>query len=142
VKLERFLHRLQGVRRCGGDGWTSRCPAHRDKGPSLSVRERDGKILLHCFAGCSIEAICASLQIKVQDLFAQPNMPSAPKPRIVRDAERELNGLRSRLTQRDRERPVTVVLANVTNLDAAMARALALTVEGELVQVALEAEAE
>jgi hypothetical protein len=37
---------------------------------------------------------------------------------------------------------VTVVLANESNLEQAMARALALAVEGELVQLALEREAE
>ena len=58
-----------------------------------------------------------------------------PKPRIVRDAEKQITDLRSRLTHGDRERAVTVVLAQQNNLDAAIARALALAVEGELVQV-------
>src|ERR1035437_6653721 len=29
------------------------CPGHDDHTPSLSIREVDGKILLHCHAGCS-----------------------------------------------------------------------------------------
>lgn len=38
-----------------------RCPAHDDSSPSLSVTQtRDGRILVHCFAGCSqIEVIQA-----------------------------------------------------------------------------------
>jgi hypothetical protein len=57
----------------------------------------------------------------------------------VREVQREITaaGLRSRLTPSDRHRPVTVVLADATNPDLAIARALALTVEAELVQVAL-----
>ena len=40
------------------DGWIDRCPAHDDNNPSLSIKETsDGKLLLHCFAGCSFEDI-------------------------------------------------------------------------------------
>ncbi len=35
----------------GGYG-TVRCPAHDDRHPSLSITERDGKLLVHCHAGC------------------------------------------------------------------------------------------
>jgi hypothetical protein len=137
MNLQTILQRLQGVRR-SGDGWTARCPGHEDRGPSLSIREQGDKILLHCFAGCPIEAICAALQIKLQDLFAKPKPPNMPRSSIVREAERQLDGFRSRLTPGDRERAVTVVLANEINLNEAMARALALAVEGELVQLAFE----
>jgi len=39
-----------------------KCPAHEDKAPSLSVAERNGKLLLHCFAGCKFESIIASMK--------------------------------------------------------------------------------
>ena len=29
------------------------CPAHHDRHPSFSVSLRGGKLLVHCFAGCS-----------------------------------------------------------------------------------------
>lgn len=51
-----LLSKLQQVRR-SGDGWIARCPAHEDRNPSLSVTERDGKILYHCHAGCTQEAV-------------------------------------------------------------------------------------
>lgn len=36
-----------------GDSGVARCPAHRDRRPSLSVRLLpDGRALLHCYAGC------------------------------------------------------------------------------------------
>jgi hypothetical protein len=53
-----------------GSGYSTCCPAHDDKNPSLSISEgSDGKILLKCFAGCSTEAICSSLGLTVSDLF-------------------------------------------------------------------------
>ena len=44
--LTSILDRLQGAHR-NGRGWVARCPAHVDRNPSLSIDERDGKILLH-----------------------------------------------------------------------------------------------
>jgi len=68
MNLEAVLERLQGVRR-NGSGWMTLCPAHADKTPSLSLTERNGKVLLKCFAGCSSEAVCAELGIELGELF-------------------------------------------------------------------------
>jgi len=47
------IARALGGRR-SGKGWLCKCPAHKDKHPSLSVDEgRDGKVLVVCRAGCS-----------------------------------------------------------------------------------------
>lgn len=41
-----------------GAGWTARCPAHDDRTASLSIGEgENGKLLVHCHAGCSFDAI-------------------------------------------------------------------------------------
>ena len=51
-------------------GWLARCPAHDDKGPSLSVRETDeGKILVHCFAECSVYEVVGAVGMELSDLF-------------------------------------------------------------------------
>ena len=42
---------LQGKQ--SGQGWSARCPSHSDKKPSLSISERNGKVLFYCHAGCS-----------------------------------------------------------------------------------------
>uniref|UniRef100_A0A7C3SJ23 DUF3631 domain-containing protein n=1 Tax=Desulfobacca acetoxidans TaxID=60893 RepID=A0A7C3SJ23_9BACT len=50
---------------CGkrsGDGFLSHCPAHQDNRPSLAISERDGKILVKCFAGCPQEAVISALK--------------------------------------------------------------------------------
>ncbi|MBL8565292.1 MAG: toprim domain-containing protein [Hyphomicrobiaceae bacterium] len=46
-----------------GNCWMARCPAHDDSTPSLSIKEtRDGKLLVHCHAGCEQTTIIAVLQ--------------------------------------------------------------------------------
>ena len=51
-----------GGRRVGG-GWMARCPAHHDRKPSLSIRDADdGKVLIHCHAGCDQRGVIAILR--------------------------------------------------------------------------------
>ena len=46
-----------------GSGWMAKCPAHPDKTPSLSINESaDGKVLVHCHAGCSQDEVIAALR--------------------------------------------------------------------------------
>jgi hypothetical protein len=47
------------ARRCGSC-WMARCPAHDDRTPSLSIKEADGLVLVHCHAGCSQQAVIAA----------------------------------------------------------------------------------
>lgn len=66
---ENLLSRLQGVKGRNGS-WVARCPSHQDKSPSLAVRELDdGRVLLHCFAGCSTESVVSSVGLTIGDLF-------------------------------------------------------------------------
>jgi putative DNA primase/helicase len=46
------IARALNARRSGA-GWIAKCPAHDDNNPSLSIRDADGKVLLHCHAGCA-----------------------------------------------------------------------------------------
>lgn len=137
MKLEGILSRFEQVRRCGV-GWVAPCPAHDDKNPSLSIRAGNRRVLLHCFAGCTVESICAALGIKMGELFSEPPATRRPEPDIARAAKRGLGDMRSRLTPLDREREVTVILTSRRNIDPTIARALALAVEGEIVQLAFK----
>jgi DNA-binding transcriptional ArsR family regulator len=67
--LQNVLERLNGVRQQHDGTWMARCPAHNDKEPSLHVSLQGEKILLHCFAGCSLDAICCALNIQPKQLF-------------------------------------------------------------------------
>jgi hypothetical protein len=40
------------------------CPAHSDSTPSLSISEKDGKVLVKCHAGCSQDRLVAALKEK------------------------------------------------------------------------------
>jgi hypothetical protein len=52
------------------DSWSAQCPAHDDRDPSLSIHRRhDGVVGLHCFAGCSTEAVVAALGLEWGDLW-------------------------------------------------------------------------
>lgn len=67
-----------------GNQLAARCPAHEDSRASLSVSEAsDGKLLLKCFAGCTAEAICAALGVKLADLFPGTAKRNGGKPSIV-----------------------------------------------------------
>jgi hypothetical protein len=71
-----LLARLDNVRGTG-DKRTARCVAHPDHDNSLSISSgSDGRVLVKCFAGCDVDAICAALGIEVKDLFPSKE----PKP--------------------------------------------------------------
>ena len=48
--------------RRSGSGWIARCPAHNDRSPSLRITERNGRILVHCHAGCSQDDVIDALR--------------------------------------------------------------------------------
>lgn len=54
----RYKNRVQAV-----------CPAHDDKQASLSISRGRTGALLHCHAGCSLESILDSVELKKSDLF-------------------------------------------------------------------------
>ena len=53
-----------------GDGWSAQCPAHDDHRASLSIgRGTDDRWLLHCHAGCDLDAILQAAHLERRDLF-------------------------------------------------------------------------
>lgn len=85
MRLIQFLDRLDGVKR-RGSSFMARCPAHADRGPSLSLRQgENARILVHCFAGCRPEEIVAALGLTLADLFedAPLNERRTPKPNRI-----------------------------------------------------------
>jgi hypothetical protein len=78
------LSRLQGVRPHQQAGkWEARCPAHEDCKPSLGVSVgNDGKVLLYCQAGCTVESVVRAMGLEMSDLFPVNDAPKSQK-RIV-----------------------------------------------------------
>lgn len=72
MNAEDFLHGLKKVRRSSPGEWVACCPAHNDKSPSLAVKQADdGRILIHCFAGCSVQEVVAARGVDLGDLFPE-----------------------------------------------------------------------
>lgn len=68
--INRILVRLEGVRNTGPGRWIAKCPAHPDKRPSLSIKEAgDGRVLMHCFAGCDTRAVLEAIGLDYSALF-------------------------------------------------------------------------
>ena len=68
--IDLVLSRLDKVKAAGAGKWKACCPAHDDRAPSLSIREADdGKVLLHCWAGCFTADVLAAIGLTVRDLF-------------------------------------------------------------------------
>lgn len=60
------------------------CPAHADRTPSLSITLGKRAILVHCFAGCTNEAVMQSMAkhgVRISDLFDGTDGPVISKPR-------------------------------------------------------------
>ena len=73
MRIEDLLGRLEKVKKNGADSYICCCPVHRDKEPSLSVKETDERILMHCHAGCSTEMILGAIGLEMKHLFKQNN---------------------------------------------------------------------
>jgi len=85
--LDKILAAIgEGNYRPAGDGYSCRCPAHDDNSPSLSITPKDGKVLLHCHAGCSFEQILSSLGLQKNDIFDSYRAVAVPPKQKKRHA--------------------------------------------------------
>ncbi len=72
MSLETLIDRLDGVRETGPGKYVARCPAHDDRSPSLAIKDcGDGRILLHCFAGCDVESVLDALGLSFSDIMPE-----------------------------------------------------------------------
>jgi len=75
------LDRVQGR----APHWRAVCPAHTSKGHSrtLSILEtQDGRVLIHCFAGCDVQAIVGAVGLDLADLFPPKGPDDQRGPRV------------------------------------------------------------
>lgn len=84
--VDRLLGRLEAVKPSGPRRWASRCPAHADRNPSLSIRETDDStLLIKCWAGCGAAEVVHAVGLDLRDLFP-PKPPGDRGP--LRPAQR------------------------------------------------------
>ena len=124
MTVDTLISRLDKVRRTGRGTWIACCPAHADKSPSLTIRETDdGKVLLHCFTGCSALEIIDAVGLEMSDLFpprqhhGKPERRPFPAADVLRALAAEalvvasagVSILAGRFTDADRERLIQAV---------------------------------
>jgi hypothetical protein len=70
--IEIIISKLERANLTGTGRWMARCPSHADKTASLSLRELDdGRLLVHCFAGCHVGEVLGVIGLSVNDLFPE-----------------------------------------------------------------------
>lgn len=60
--LEKIAASILGPAKPNSGGIVVKCPAHDDKSPSLAVSIKNGRLLVHCLAGCSQAATIEALR--------------------------------------------------------------------------------
>src|SRR5258708_2824629 len=113
MSVHALLDRLEGVRKTGADRWIARCPAHEDRGPSLSIRElSDGRILVHDFGQqCSAGEIVAALGLELADLFPPRAVADDKRPPRERQPFSAADALRLIAAEVDRAALLIAVMA-------------------------------
>ncbi len=80
--IDDLISRLEKCKRTGSGTWLACCPAHEDRSPSMSIREvEDGRVLVHCFAGCGVDAILGAVGLEFDVLFPPKPIDHAPAVR-------------------------------------------------------------
>lgn len=81
MKADTLLQRLERVKQTGSGNWIARCPAHDDKNPSMTIREvDDGRVLIHCFTGCTPQEILGAVGLDFDALFPDKPIEDRVKP--------------------------------------------------------------
>jgi putative DNA primase/helicase len=96
------------IRALGGSETSGmcKCPAHDDETPSLKVSEgKDGKVLLHCHAGCSQAAVIAALRSQGRWGSCKSGIRGPSRQELAREARREFIAKRKRALN-EQEQPV------------------------------------
>jgi hypothetical protein len=109
--IDGLLARLERVQKTG-NGWRANCPnGHKSRG-SLSITQADdGRVLLHCFAGCATADVLGALGLSVSDLMPERLAHPTPKQRDEARERFRRNGIWATAGVIEREAGVVVVAA-------------------------------
>ncbi len=82
MTVDAILSQCAMIRETGPGKFIARCPAHDDRSPSLAIREcNDGRVLLHCFAGCEVESVLTAIGLTFSELYPEkPGSDISHKP--------------------------------------------------------------
>ena len=94
MRIEELLARLEKPKTAGKGKWVACCPAHLDASPSLSIKQADdGKILVHCFAGCTTDDVLGAIGVQFTDLFPEGARPAMTEDRPIKFSGSEFTAL-------------------------------------------------
>ncbi len=72
MSIDTLISRLDGAKETGARRYLSRCPAHDDRSPSLAIKDGDdGRVLIHCFAGCETEDVLSAIGMTFSDIMPE-----------------------------------------------------------------------
>lgn len=122
MTIDDLLSRLERVHK-SGRGYIARCPSHSpDHHPSLSISEGDRGLLVRCWAGCELAAICEALGIKQNDLFYDSTGPvdrdAIRRRQAMRRAERSKTRAQGKLADARREAEAVIHAATHVDISA------------------------
>lgn len=72
MELREILTYFDVERRISGTSYQCKCPHHDDRKASMTVSEKDGRILIHCHAGCETQDILEDIGLTMEDLVVKP----------------------------------------------------------------------
>ncbi len=74
-------------KKCGPESWHSRCPHHNGSKRNFYISQAGDRVLVHCFAGCSQEAVINELRARGlwSKRRAHVSALNDQEPRITRD---------------------------------------------------------
>lgn len=114
------------------------CPAHSDRSPSLSVGAgRDGRVLLHCNAGCTTESILAAAGLSWPDLRGNAPLSPSCTTRTQRERIEDPSKAEERAKWPAFEPPETEDLEAVARARGITVEALRLAVNRGILRVAM-----
>ena len=92
--VDRVLMLLDDVRD-QGTGWRATCPNGHKKRNQLNIKEGDdGRVLMHCHAGCDWEEVLSALGLQKKDLFVPDPQLSKHAPSTDARARKQQRGIR------------------------------------------------
>ncbi len=110
--VDLLLRRLDGVRQYG-DAWRADCPTgHRTRGTLRIATGDDGRVLLHCHAGCDAATVAEGAGLRLSDLYVQP---------VTRMTDAERRRARQRAREADWAAALGVLAAEATVIEVAAA---------------------
>lgn len=80
ASAEVLLQRLESVQKTG-NGWRARCPACGGQSRKLSIAERDGRVLLHCFSCTDPAGVLAAVGLQWADIMPPRHWPPSKEER-------------------------------------------------------------